>query len=322
MAFPWIPYFCRQVMEVVHDISVLKNLVHPIVTIGTYDGVHLGHQKIIRRIIDKARESHRKSILITFDNHPRKVLMGDSVPLLSTLEEKAELLKKLGLDYMLVISFNQAFASKSALDFIQEYLIDHLNIGEIVIGHDHQFGNKREGNMQLLKEVLLPMNRIVSEISAEEIDEVVVSSSKIRNALAMGEVGLAKELLGYAYFLQGEVVLGNQLGRTLGYPTANLAIQNPDKLIPANGVYAVEVEHLGVIHRGMMNIGFRPTVEKTLKRALEVHLFDFNSDIYGKTLKVHFLRKVREEVKFADLPALKNQLAIDEKNIRDLFSLV
>lgn len=322
MAFLWIPYFCTHVMEVVHDISLLKNLKNPIVTIGTYDGVHLGHQKIIRRIIDKARETDGKSILITFDIHPRKVLRGDAVPLLNTLEEKVTLLREVGLDFLLVIPFNTEFALKSALEFIQHYLIDSLNIREIVIGHDHQFGNRREGNIDLLKKILLPLGRIVTEISAEEIHEVVVSSSKIRHSLAQGDIGLAKELLGYAYFVQGEVVLGNQLGRTLGYPTANIEVKNTDKLIPANGVYAVEIVYSGKVYNGMMNIGFRPTLANSVNRVLEVHIFDFNKDLYGETIKVNFLRKVREEVKFVDLASLQKQLALDENTIRGLFSML
>ena len=307
-------------MKVLTSLSALPILRNPIVTLGTYDGVHIGHRSILTKLINKAKETGKDSMLITFDPHPRQALGLGEISLLSTLEEKVELLSNTGLNYLLVLPFTKEFSNQGARDFISNVLIDQLNISEIMLGYDHKFGHNREGDVQLLAEVLTKTNRFVTEIPAQDVDEIIVSSTKIRAALIHGEVERAHRLLGYNYQIKGKVVAGNQLGRTIGFPTANIEPTNPSKLIPGDGVYAVKFMVKDSTHIGMMNIGVRPTVSNSQQRVIEVHLFDFNADIYGESARITVCTHIRGEQVFSGIEALTEQLKKDEVDSRRFFS--
>ncbi len=309
-------------MIVLRNLSEIPKLNGPIVTLGTYDGVHLGHQKIIHQLVKKAKEKGKDSLLVTFDPHPRKALGLGEIFLLSTLNEKIELLNQTGLDYLLVLPFTQSFSEQTASEFVHDFLIKSLDISEIILGYDHRFGKNREGNVDLLKSLLGEYNKTVTEIPAQSLHEITISSTKIRTALGLGEIDIANQRLGYEYSIGGNIVLGKQLGRTLGYPTANIQLEDSSKLIPEHGVYAVTCILEGRRFTGMMNIGTKPTLQEGDKTTLEVHLFDFSSDIYQETVRIIFHHRIRAEQKFENLDALKNQLKQDEVTVRNYFSLV
>lgn len=309
-------------MIVLRNLSEIPKLNGPIVTLGTYDGVHLGHQKIIHQLVKKAQEKGKDSLLVTFDPHPRKALGLGEIFLLSTLNEKIELLNQTGLDYLLVLPFTQSFSEQTASEFVHDFLIKSLDISEIILGYDHRFGKNREGNVDLLKSLLGEYNKTVTEIPAQSLHEITISSTKIRTALGLGEIDIANQRLGYEYSIGGNIVLGKQLGRTLGYPTANIQLEDSSKLIPEHGVYAVTCILEGRRFTGMMNIGTKPTLQEGDKTTLEVHLFDFSSDIYQETVRIIFHHRIRAEQKFENLDALKNQLKQDEVTVRNYFSLV
>ncbi|MBI2259330.1 MAG: bifunctional riboflavin kinase/FAD synthetase [Flavobacteriia bacterium] len=307
-------------MEVHHDIYQIKAIKNPVVTIGTFDGVHIGHQKIIQQLLDKAKEIDGESVLITFYPHPRKIIDKTfQLDLISTKEEKEEKLKDLGLNHLIYIPFTKEFAEKSALDFLQDVLINSLHVHTLIVGYDHRFGNNREGDIHFLNQYSPIFNYKVEEISAQVIEETKVSSSKIRTALNEGKVELAAIYLNQHYKLTGKVVIGKQIGKTLGFPTANILVSDSDKLIPKNGVYAVKISLLSKNYFGMLNIGFNPSVSEKNTQSIEVHLFDFNENIYGQELTLHFIQFIREEQKFSSLEELKKQLSTDEKNCRTLF---
>lgn len=307
-------------MKILSSLSALPTLRNPVVTLGTYDGVHIGHRSILTRLINKAKETGMDSMLITFDPHPRQALGLGEISLLSTLDEKIELLATTGLEYLLVLPFTKEFSNQGAQDFISKVLIDQLNISEIILGYDHKFGHNREGDVHLLAEVLTKTGRFVTEIPAQDVDEIIVSSTKIRNALMQGNVDSANRLLGYNYQVNGKVVNGKQLGRTIGYPTANIEPLDGSKLIPGNGVYAVTTCIDGITYQGMMNIGIRPTVSDTNERVIEVHLFDFNSDIYGDAVTISLCHRLRGEQTFTGIEALTAQLKKDEVDSRRYFA--
>ena len=307
-------------MKVLTSLSALPILRNPIVTLGTYDGVHIGHKTILTQLINKAKETGKDSMLITFDPHPRQALGLGEISLLSTLEEKINLLSETGLDYLLILPFTKEFSTQGATEFITNVLIDQLNISEIMLGYDHKFGHNREGDVHLLADVLTKTGRFVTEIPAQDVDEIIVSSTKIRTALIKGEIQTANRLLGYNYQVSGKVVLGNQLGRTIGFPTANIELTNTSKLIPGDGVYAVKLTAEGITHHGMMNIGIRPTVSNSQNRVIEVHLFDFNSDIYGGAVTISLCHRLRGEQTFSGIEALTEQLKKDEVDSRRYFA--
>ena len=307
-------------MKVLTSLSALPILRNPIVTLGTYDGVHIGHKTILTQLINKAKETGKDSMLITFDPHPRQALGLGEISLLSTLEEKINLLSETGLDYLLILPFTKEFSTQGATEFITNVLIDQLNISEIMLGYDHKFGHNREGDVHLLADVLTKTGRFVTEIPAQDVDEIIVSSTKIRTALIEGEIQTANRLLGYNYQVSGKVVLGNQLGRTIGFPTANIELTNTSKLIPSDGVYAVKLTVEGITHHGMMNIGIRPTVSNSQNRVIEVHLFDFNSDIYGGAVTISLCHRLRGEQTFSGIEALTEQLKKDEVDSRRYFA--
>ncbi|MEO1054695.1 MAG: bifunctional riboflavin kinase/FAD synthetase [Bacteroidota bacterium] len=300
-------------MNIYHGIDDFKPLSHAVVTSGTFDGVHLGHQKILTRIKHIAHKEEGESVLITFWPHPRMVLYPeeDTLRLLNSFEEKAELLKSQGIDHLVRIPFTKQFSQLTSEQFIQQILVEKIGTKKLVIGYDHRFGKNREGSFEHLKANSTRYGFEVEEILRQDIDKITVSSTKIRNALLDGDISTSKELLGRPYSLTGRVVQGDKLGRQIGYPTANVDIEYKYKLIPADGAYAVRVKINGDLHNGMMNIGFRPTVSGKQK-TLEVHLFDFERDVYGESITIFFHQRIREEVKFKDIEALKSQLDQDK----------
>jgi riboflavin kinase / FMN adenylyltransferase len=302
-------------MIVIRDLHAFPVLEHAVVTSGTFDGVHVGHQKILSRLLESARQSGGQSVVITYWPHPRLVLTPrhpHELRLLTTIEERIAGLAKFDLDYLLIIPFTKEFASLSPETYVQKILLHTLHTKKLVIGYDHHFGCNREGNFDFLQANAHRFGFTIEEIPRQDIDEVGVSSTKIRQALETGEVEQANRFLGHPYSLTGTVVEGDKLGRTIGYPTANLQVEEPFKLIPANGVYAVRVQEEGKSYGGMLNIGFRPTLGGT-SLSIEAHLFHFSGDLYGKLLEVAFVARLRDEQKFNGLEELKAQLARDKQ---------
>jgi len=300
-------------LKIVHSIQAYSTDQPTIVTIGTFDGVHLGHKKIIDLIIANAAELHCESLVLTFFPHPRAVLQeGTEMKQLSTLDEKITLLENLGVDHLVIHPFDREFSRLTAEDFVKTVLVDTFNVKKIIIGHDHRFGRNRTATINDLITYGSTYGFEVVQISAEAINEVAISSTKIRTALEEGDVLLANDYLGYEYSLSGIVHKGKQLGRTLGYPTANIEMKENYKLIPQNGVYIAKSIWKGKTVFGMMNIGKRPTVGGNTQ-TIEIHFFDLHEDLYGQKITVYFIEKMRSEQKFESLEALKNQLAHDKK---------
>lgn len=300
-------------MQIFHHINEI-HLSGSIVTIGTFDGVHLGHQQILKRLTELKKIYGGETLLFTFDPHPRKVLFPNQadLKLLTTTEEKCELLKQFGIDHVLVYPFTKDFANINAHDYIKNVLVNGLKTKLLVIGYDHRFGSNREGNINTLKAFSAQMSFMVEEIPAHEIDQLNVSSTRIRKSIEEGDLVTANKFLGYTYFLSGKVVKGKQLGRQIGYPTANIELFNPDKLIPKIGVYAVNVIHQEKRYKGMLNVGFNPTTDTDNKIKVEVNIFEFNQEIYGDAIKIEFVKRIRDEEKFANLEELKQALANDK----------
>ena len=305
-------------MRIFNDLDTIGEIQNPVVTIGTFDGVHLGHQKILHTLKNEAESVQGESVLLTFYPHPRMVLFPEShgLKLLQTQAEKIDKLEKNGLQNLVVYPFSFEFSRLTALEFIRDILVNKLHVRKIVIGYDHQFGKNREGSIAYLKDIADTYEFEVIEIPAQDIDEVNVSSTKIREALLQGDVQRANMFLGETYQLSGTVIRGKALGRTIGFPTANIDVNSDLKLIPGIGVYAVEVLVDGQVYRGMLNIGLRPTVVSSDVVNLEVHILDFHQDIYDKNITVRFMDRVRDEQKFESVEALKEQLKNDEKFVR------
>jgi riboflavin kinase / FMN adenylyltransferase len=300
-------------MRVYRSLDELPSIQNAIVTQGTFDGVHIAHQVIINRVKEIAKEVGGETVLMTFDPHPRMVLFPDEhgLKLLSTLDEKIIALEKEGIDHLVVIPFTKAFSNQSSLQFIRDVVVDKIGTKVLVIGYDHRFGKNREGTFEHLKEFSPVYGFEVVEIPEQDVEEVAISSTRIRNALEAGDVVMASKYLGRHYEISGRVVKGKQLGRTIGYPTANIHIENPNKQIPADGVYAVEVFVNNQWYGGMLNAGFRPTVDGKV-HAIEVHLFGFNTDLYDQIISIRYVDKLREEMRFNGLDELKNQLEKDK----------
>lgn len=304
----------KQTLTIFNSINEFFSTAQTVVTLGTFDGVHRGHQKIIERLISESKKMNCQSLLLTFLQHPRTVLHQNSdVKLLSTNSEKEVLLLNCGLDNLVVHPFDEAFASLSAEDFVSEILVKKFNIAKIIIGHDHRFGKNRSADINDLIGFGHKYGFEVAQISAQEIAAVAVSSTKIRNALQEGNILMANEFLGYEYAFSGKVVMGKQLGRTIGVPTANIEIDNILKLIPKMGVYVVESLLNKKIVFGVMNIGNRPTVDGK-NQTIEVHFLDFDADLYEKTITIKVLQHLRDEKKFDALNDLKLQIQIDKQN--------
>jgi riboflavin kinase/FMN adenylyltransferase len=302
-------------MKVHSDINQVPAFRKAVVTIGMFDGVHKGHQQVIHQLKAEADKIGGETVIITFHPHPRNVVSSDvSIKLLTTLEEKIELLEGLGVDHLVIMSFTKSFSELSAEAYIKEFLVACFRPHTVIVGYDHRFGKGRAGSYRMLEEFSASLEYTVKEIPQQVLQKISVSSTRIRESLVQGELEVANELLGYDYFFEGKVIEGNKLGRTIGYPTANLEMKDAEKLVPGNGVYAVTIENLkepGVIRNGMMNIGLRPTVDGR-QRVIEVNIFDFDKDIYGDCLRVSLKQFLRSEEKFSGLDALKEQLARDK----------
>ncbi len=304
-------------MKIVQNTSNFSVRDETYVTIGTFDGVHFGHQKIIEKLVKEAKKANKKSVVLTFFPHPRMVLQKDaSLKLINTIEERAVLLEKTGLDYLIIHPFSKEFSRMSALEFVRDVLVNQLNISKLIIGYDHHFGKNREGNITQLTEYSHVYNFKVEEIPAQDIDTVSVSSTKVRRALVAGNLKTANNYLGYSFMLNGTVVNGKKLGGTIGYPTANIDIKETYKLIPKNGVYVVKSTIHKKIVFGMMNIGNRPTVNGN-HQTIEVHFFDFNQDLYHQNLTIELIYFLRDEQKFDGIDSLVSQLKKDEETARD-----
>lgn len=310
-------------MQIHRDLDKLPEFRNAVITIGTFDGVHRGHRQIIDELIAEAKAINGETVIITFHPHPRKIVSSTilGIRLINTLEEKMELLEQLGIDHVVVVPFTDAFANQGAEDYVKQFLVDKFHPHTIIIGYDHRFGNERKGDYRLLEKLSPILKYKLKEIPKHVLDEIAISSTRIREALLEGKIEVADKLLGYEFFFSGTVVDGDKLGRKLGYPTANLRIDNEEKIIPGNGIYAVYAElqkqptvdsqQSATRLKGMMSIGFRPTVDGK-KRVIEVNVFDFNKDIYGQILRVYVKKYLRAEIKFDSLDALVKQIDQDK----------
>jgi riboflavin kinase / FMN adenylyltransferase len=307
-------------MRIIRNLDSNIRFSKPVLTLGTFDGVHLGHQEILKNLVQHAKKNGKESVLFTFDPHPRIVLdpVNHSVKLIDTLNERLKKLELTGLDTVILFPFTKEFSQLSAREFVEQILVDKLNVSEMFVGYDHHFGKNRSGNFEELKHLGEEFNFQVSQIEAVQLERDSVSSTKIRKALSEGNTTHAMSYLGVPYQFSGEIIKGNQLGRTIGFPTANVLVKEETKIIPAHGVYAVRVELNGVWHCGVMNIGTKPTVQDSLKTNLEVFIFDFSADIYGEELHVLVYDFIRSEQRFASLEELKTQLKKDEETARAL----
>ncbi len=307
-------------METIRGISQFKPSRPTIVTIGTFDGVHIGHGTILKRLINNSKNADLDAAVLTFFPHPRMVLQKDTdIKLLNTLDEKRQVLAALDLDYLIVHPFTKAFSRLSALEFVRDILVNQLKVKKVIIGYDHRFGRNRNADINDLINFGNTFDFEVEEIPVQEIDEVSVSSTKIRAALLSGNIAMANNYLGYDYMLTGTIKKGKGLGRQIGFPTANLHIEESYKLIPQNGVYVVKSDFNGKPVYGMMNIGFNPTVKGT-EHSIEVHFFDFDQDIYDQKIQVSLIEKIRDEHKFGSVALLREQLMKDKEHSLQLIS--
>lgn len=300
-------------MITVRNISKYKEEYPTVITIGTFDGVHIGHLKILNKIINHAKSTALKSSVLTFFPHPRMVLQKDTnIKLLNTIDEKITILEKLGLDVLIIHPFTREFSRLTATEFVRDILVNTLNIKKVIIGYDHRFGRNRTANISDLITFGSTYNFTVDEIPAQEIDDVSVSSTKIRKALEDGDIETANSYLGYEYMLTGTIIKGKGIGKQLGYPTANLYIAEDYKLIPKNGAYVVNSSIADKTIYGMMNIGYNPTVNGT-EKSIEINFFDFDADLYDQKIQINILVRLRDEHKFESIEALKAQLAKDKE---------
>ena len=306
-------------MKVYSSIEEFQNVERPIVTTGTFDGVHFGHRKIIDRLKQLAQNCDGETVLLTFLPHPRMVLFPDDqdLKLLNTIEEKKHLLEKAGVQHLIVHPFTKNFSRISSINFVRDILVNELKTHKLVIGYNHHFGRNREGSFEHLQEFAPVYGFEVEEIPVQLLDNVGVSSTKIRKALFQGDMKTATKYLGYQYQLSGKVVKGNAIGRTIGFPTANLELGDAKKIIPADGVYAVWVTVYDRSYKAMMNIGKKPTINNQA-RTLEAHLLEFEKDIYGEEICIEFVNKIREEIKFTDILKLQQQLLVDKENVKKI----
>jgi riboflavin kinase/FMN adenylyltransferase len=296
---------------------------NPVVTIGTFDGVHLGHRRVIDQLNELAGAIHGESVLFTFYPHPRLVVSKDDsqLKLITTLNEKTALLEQAGIDHLVIFPFTKEFASLSYEEFIQSILIDKLKMHTLVVGYDHKLGKNREGSFDNIIKLSKKSHFVVEKINTFLINEVAISSSKIRNALNNGEIETANKYLGYPFSIEGTVIQGTQMGRKLGFPTANIITNDKYKIVPTNGVYTITIEVAGKIHQGMLNIGNRPTINNNKNQnTIEAHIFDFDRDIYQQKIRISIHHRVREEIKFNGIEALITQLEKDKEHVKQLLS--
>lgn len=307
-------------MKIYHHLSEFNKLNNAVVTIGTFDGVHFGHQKIVKRLCELAKNTDGESVILTFFPHPRLILDPENqdLKMINTISEKAEILANLGVDHLIIIPFTRDFSNLSAKEYIQKVLVETLGTKYIIVGYDHRFGKDRKGGMPELEKYAEVFDYQIEVIKEQDINDVAVSSTKVRQALLNGNVALAAEYLGYHFSVEGRVVKGDKIGRTIGYPTANIFIEETYKLIPSDGIYAVTVQMGEELYKGMAYIGQRPTING-MTRNIEVNIFDFNKEIYGQTIKMSFLEFLRPDVKFTGLDTLKEQLKKDKEDTLEYF---
>jgi riboflavin kinase/FMN adenylyltransferase len=301
-------------MKIYHQLADFHPPHYSVVTSGTFDGVHLGHQKILGRLKELAARKQGETVLLTYWPHPRLILQpkDNNLRLLTTLTEKVKLLEELGVDHLIILPFTKELSQMSSEEFIREILVEKIQTKTLVIGYDHKFGKNREGSFEYLQSHSHLFGFDMEEISRQDVDDLAVSSTKIRTALAQGDISTASKYLGRPYFLSGQVVKGQQIGRSIGFPTANIHVVDNYKLLPRDGAYAVYAEVGANRCKAILNIGDRPTVDGK-KKTIEAHLIDFDGDVYGQELSIHFQEFLREEEKFENLDALKNQLVIDRE---------
>jgi riboflavin kinase/FMN adenylyltransferase len=299
-------------MNVLYECPQLSKEIETVITIGTFDGVHKGHQTILHRLQEVKQSKNLKSIVFTFHPHPRKIILSEkqSIKILTTPSEKIQLLQSYNIDYLIFCPFTKEFANIPPEDFVH-YLSTQLNIKHIIIGYDHKFGKDRKGDINTFYQLKDKYHFEVEQIPAKTVNEINISSTKIRQFLLSGDIENANELLGYNYFLSGTVIEGKKLGRTIGIPTANIKVEDEDKLIPANGVYCVNVNIQNKTYKGALNIGTNPTTDSDNSQKIEVHILNFNEDIYHQKIQISFLKKIRDEEKFDSIESLKNQILQD-----------
>lgn len=308
-------------MAIYYSAKDIPEFTSVVLTIGTFDGVHSGHSVILDRVRNHAKSIGGESVLITFEPHPRKLIFPDQdIEILTPLDKKLELITKAGIDHVVVVPFTKEFAALSAREYVSGFLVGQFNPAAIIIGYDHHFGHDRKGNIDLLRELQPDFGYDVVEIPAQLIDEATVSSTKVRKAISGGKVEEAAHMLGRNYTLSGKVTKGAQLGRKLGYPTANIVPNHREQIIPENGVYAVRVNYKGDTYIAMLNIGYRPTVSSELTLHVEAHIFDFSQNIYNEQLELEFVTRLRDEQKFASLDELKEQLTKDAANAKKVLA--
>jgi riboflavin kinase/FMN adenylyltransferase len=305
-------------MEVIHNIANYRPKKTAILTIGTFDGVHIGHQKIISDLVAKAKKENLCAVVLTFFPHPRMVLQKESqLKMIDTLKEKRQLLEILGVEILIIQPFTLEFSRMTAIEYTRDLLVNGLGISKLIIGYDHRFGRNREATVEDLKNFGLDYDFTVEEIPAQDIASIAVSSTKVRNAITAGEIKKANQYLGRPFSLSGTIVKGDKIGRKIGFPTANLYIEEKYKLKPQNGVYLVQCHWDNQKYFGMMNVGKRPTISGK-ETQIETYFFDFDGDLYGKKLNINLLEKIRDEQKYDSLESLGNQLSIDQKSCREL----
>jgi riboflavin kinase/FMN adenylyltransferase len=301
-------------LKIYNHFSEFKKLNNAVATIGTFDGVHYGHQKIIKRLCELAKATGGESVILTFFPHPRLIIDPENqdLKMINTINEKAKMLESLGVDHLIITPFTRDFSNLTPAEYIQNILVDTIGIKNLIVGYDHRFGKDRKGGLQDLETFSKNFNYKIEQIPEQDINDVAVSSTKIRTALLDGDVALAANYLGYNFSLYGKVIKGDKIGRTIGFPTANLFVEETYKLIPSDGIYAVTVEMNDEVFKGMAYIGQRPTING-MTRNIEVNIFDFNQEIYGQDIKMNFLEFLRHDVKFTGLEALKEQLQRDKE---------
>jgi riboflavin kinase/FMN adenylyltransferase len=307
-------------MAVFFDIQNLPDFKNAVLTIGTFDGVHQGHKAILQEVVKHAQQVKGESVLLTFEPHPRKLLFPDQpLGIITPLRKKLQLITAAGIEHIVVVPFTREFASMSAQEYIERFLVGIFHPKSIVIGYDHRFGHDRKGDLKLLEQCEQQGGYELMEIPAQLIDDAAVSSTKIRHAITEGRMEDASHMLGRNYSLTGTVIHGSKLGRTIGYPTANIKPEDPEQIIPAIGIYAIQAMHNGTVYNGMLSIGYNPTVTDTKDIKIEANLFDLDDDLYGAALEISFVKRLRDEMKFDSIEALKQQLHKDKEEVLKTF---
>lgn len=305
-------------MNIFYNIEDVKKDDKTFLAVGTFDGVHAGHRYILEKVISSAKKNNGRSLLVTFEPHPRNVIGTDKIKLLTVKNEKIKLLESLGLENLLILNFTKEFSQQTGKEFFVHYILEKIGLKEIFIGYDHRFGKGREGNEEMLRDLSEKYEFNITHIDAQKIGDEIISSTKIRNLITNGDFKSANNFLSYNYLLNGKVVEGDKRGRTIGFPTANLEVDISLKILPPNGVYAVKITMGNKKLFGVMNIGVRPTIGNSTKITPEVFIFDFNEDIYGKELNINFIERIRDEKKFNSLDELKNQINNDIKKSKEI----